>query len=104
MGQISTRLAEFLDLKKTEAQETGIPSLAELNGLKFHVGPSGGAGGYAFICNTGKAGEVWKLKRPTPSGKWGIFVSVSAVRASSNRHLKKAGCRLSRRYRENKPR
>jgi len=82
MGQISTRLAEFLDLKKTEAQETGIPSLAELNGLKFHVGPSGGAGGYAFICNTGKAGEVWKLKRPTPSGKWGIFVSVSAVRVA----------------------
>lgn len=82
MGQISTRLAEFLDLKKTEAQETGLPALAELNGLQFHVAPSGGAGGYAFICNTGKAGEVWKLKRPTPSGKWGVFVSVSAVRVA----------------------
>lgn len=82
MGQISTQLAEFLDTKKSEAQETGVPILTSLNGLQFHVAPSGGSGGYAFICNTGKAGEIWKFKRPTPSGKWGIFVSVSAIRVA----------------------
>ncbi|WP_371397225.1 hypothetical protein [Fretibacter rubidus] len=79
-GQISKRLTAFLDSKKSEAQETGIPVLATYNGLKFHVAPSGGSGGYAFICNTGKTGAIWKLKRPSPSGDWGLFVSVSAIR------------------------
>ena len=81
-GQISTSLTAFLDSKKVEAQESGLPVLASINGLKFHVAPSGGSGGYAFICNTGKAGEIWKFKRPSPSGGWGIFVSVSAVRVA----------------------
>lgn len=81
-GQISKSLAAFLGSKKAEAQENGIPVLASLNGLQFHVAPSGAAGGFAFICNTGKTGEIWKLKRPSPSGQWGIFVSVSAVRVA----------------------
>ena len=81
-NQISKCLTAFLDRKKAEAQENGIPILASFNGLKFHVAPSGASGGYAFICNTGKTGEIWKLKRPSPSGDWGIFVSVSAVRVA----------------------
>ena len=81
-SQISKSLTAFLDSKKAEAQENGIPVLASLNGLQFHVAPSGAAGGYAFICNTGKTGEIWKFKRPSPNGAWGIFVSVSAVRVA----------------------
>lgn len=81
-GQISNSLTAFLDSKKAEAQKNGIPILARRNGLKFHVAPSGASGGYAFICNTGKTGEIWKLKRPSPSGDWGIFASVSAVRVA----------------------
>lgn len=81
-GQISKSLAGFLDSKKAEAQQNGIPVLASLNGLQFHVAPSGAAGGYAFICNTGNTGEIWKLKRPSENGKWGIFASVSAVRVA----------------------
>ncbi|MEE9312855.1 MAG: hypothetical protein V3V10_10655, partial [Planctomycetota bacterium] len=81
-GQISKSLTAFLDSKKAEAQENGIPVLASMNGLQFHVAPSGASGGYAFICNTGKTGEIWKLKRPSPSGEWGIFASVSAVRVA----------------------
>lgn len=81
-GQISVRLAALLDKKKAEAQQNGFPTLCVLNGMAFHVAPSGARGGYAFVCDTGKVGEIWKFKRPNDVDRWGIFVSVSAIRVA----------------------
>ena len=48
----------------------------------FNVASTGARGGYAFRCDTGSAGEIWFLKKPSTNDPWGVRISVSAVQCA----------------------
>lgn len=79
-GHIPETLANILEARKRDAREKDAPVLVSVGGVQLEVTARGAKGGYSYVCNTGNTGEIWKFKRPSESGGYGIFVSVSAIR------------------------
>ncbi len=73
---------EKLERVKAHSLEQNDSCVAELNGVKFKVAPTGARGGYAFRCHTGRLGEVWFFKKHSRRDQWGIRVSVSAIQCA----------------------
>ncbi|KJS25071.1 MAG: hypothetical protein VR75_12475 [Hyphomonadaceae bacterium BRH_c29] len=71
-----------LQTAKQRAMEIGQSVLVSLDSVDFNVSATGARGGYAFRCDTGSAGEIWFLKKPSSNDPWGVRISVSAVQCA----------------------
>jgi hypothetical protein len=72
-----------LQAAKQRAMEIGQPVPVWLeDDVGFSVASTGARGGYAFRCDTGSAGEIWFLKKPSTNDPWGVRISVSAVQCA----------------------
>ncbi|MAB11540.1 hypothetical protein [Hyphomonas sp.] len=77
-----TKYMPKLNAAKQRAMEIGQPVPVWFGDVGFNVASTGARGGYAFRCDTGSAGEIWFLKKPSTNDPWGVRISVSAVQCA----------------------
>jgi hypothetical protein len=70
-----------LETAREEAQERQEEVLTSIGpgNVEMHVQGSGMRGGYAYVCDTGPLGCIWRFKKNSDASQWNIFASPNAT-------------------------
>jgi len=80
MGALPGSVRAAMQDAKERAIENMSPEPLEINGVSGLISETGASGGYAFIFDTGKDGELWTFKNNDDPSNWNIRVSVRSAR------------------------
>lgn len=70
-----------LEIAREEAQERQEEVLTSIGpgNVEMHVQGIGMRGGYAYVCDTGPLGCIWRFKKNSDASQWNIFASPNAT-------------------------